>query len=657
MSLYRQLVILISALSLTTLAGTLWINFGSTRAFLEEQLISHAQDTATALGLTLSATAVESGAAARVAAVDAVFDRGYYRHITVSDASGTVLIERDLAVQIEGVPAWFIKNVQLRTPAASAFIMQGWRQAGLVSVSSHPGYAYRKLWQETRQTALWFVGIAIALLLGGGYTLHHVLAPLRQIERQARALVRREYIVQEHLPSSRELRSVVEAMNALIGHLREIFESQARVVEELRTVAYRDALTGLGNRRYFERQMTARLATSEEALDGVVVLVELDGLHGTNVRQGYAAGDALLTEIAESVQQVANDVSHGLACRLGGATFALLLPATAVTTAGTILDKLIQRIQARCEGAGFNVSCLRLGATAYHHGETLSSIYGRADTAMRGIGAETEQRWHILQAGEVELAGRRQWEQAVAEAIRAGSVQLMQQAVLRLPESDQVMHREILVRLRLPETEELVTAGAFMPAAESMGLIIEIDKLVTAKVCHLLADERAERCSYAINLSPVVLHDKDFQDWFMAQIRLLELPQRRRLFVELSEPRAVVSLPQLKRFAERLHAAGIALGLDHYGRSFSDLAHLHALKPAYVKLDSAYSRELEHDKDARFLVQALCSAVSVLGTEVIAEAVQDVRQRELLQELGIGGVQGFALQAPESLPDTGRAQV
>lgn len=641
MSLYRQLIMLIGVLSLATLAGTLWINFDSTRSFLEEQLSSHAQDTATALGLTLSSSGgVDSPAS--VAAVDAVFDRGYYRRIVVSDAAGKASIERELPLSIEGVPAWFVRSVELSTPTTSAIVMQGWRQAGQVSVSSHPGYAYRKLWQEARQTAYWFIGLAALLLLGGSLMLHRLLAPLRLIERQARALVRREYVLQETVPRPRELRSVVEAMNALIRQIRITFESQASVVEELRTAAYRDALTGLGNRRYFERQMSARLSAREEAHEGVLVLVEVDDLQGVNARQSYEAGDALVRRVSAQLEHAANSVAHGLACRLGGATFALVLPATASGRAEHVLQEIGAGLEAQ-SGTGEVNGTVHMGATTYGNGEALGELLSRADEALRGVGSEDACRWRLLPAPAAAARPRLEWEQQIDEALRAGSVRLLGQPVLQLPEAEVPLHLEVLVRLQLPGNDELITAGAFMHVAEALHHALRVDRLVLGAVLKKLVADKDGASRYAVNFSPAALQDSAFQNWCFEQMQALTLAQRRRLCIEFSEPRVVGLMPALRAFAARLHVAEVSLGLDHYGRSFSDLAHLHALKPAYVKLDSAYSHELEHDNDARFLVHALCSAVRVLGTEVIAEAVTERSQLALLNELGIGGAQGFAL--------------
>ncbi|NIP54561.1 MAG: GGDEF-domain containing protein, partial [Gammaproteobacteria bacterium] len=87
----------------------------STRSFLIGQLESHAQDTATSLGLSISQYNVEEDITVVETMVNAVFDRGYYRIVRYSDVQGNVLLERILDVTVENVPQWFIRLIPLKT--------------------------------------------------------------------------------------------------------------------------------------------------------------------------------------------------------------------------------------------------------------------------------------------------------------------------------------------------------------------------------------------------------------------------------------------------------------------------------------------------------------------------------------------------------------
>ncbi|PKN05834.1 MAG: GGDEF-domain containing protein, partial [Deltaproteobacteria bacterium HGW-Deltaproteobacteria-7] len=150
MTLYRQLVIFTVSLFIILFAGTWFAKLESTKSFLTNQLESHAQDTASSLGLAISQYPDDMVSIETM--INALFDRGYYETIRFVDPKGKILLERNLKVVIEGVPSWFIKLVPLKAPEANAYVMAGWRQAGTIYVKSHSGYAYNSLWQDIKHT-------------------------------------------------------------------------------------------------------------------------------------------------------------------------------------------------------------------------------------------------------------------------------------------------------------------------------------------------------------------------------------------------------------------------------------------------------------------------------------------------------------------------
>ena len=146
MTLYRQLIVIVSMLFIAGFIGSFSISSSNLRHFLDKQLASHAQDTATSLGLSLSPAVQNNDRAVMEAMIDAVFDRGYYQHIELTAVGGETLLERSNPVSIENVPGWFVRHMAIEPPEAEALVMAGWRQAAIVQVRSHPGHAYRELW-------------------------------------------------------------------------------------------------------------------------------------------------------------------------------------------------------------------------------------------------------------------------------------------------------------------------------------------------------------------------------------------------------------------------------------------------------------------------------------------------------------------------------
>ena len=187
MTLYRQIALSIILLLLLGFLGTMIVSTSNLRSFLVTQLESHAQDTATSLGLSLSPQMQAQDLPIMTSMVDAIFDRGDYSNISVVAINGEVLIERSKPVSPEQVPDWFINTIPLQTPRTEALVMSGWKQAATVAVTSHSGRAYNELWSNTVDTLKLFLASAAITLLLGLLAVRVLLRPLQRVEMQADA--------------------------------------------------------------------------------------------------------------------------------------------------------------------------------------------------------------------------------------------------------------------------------------------------------------------------------------------------------------------------------------------------------------------------------------------------------------------------------------
>ena len=245
MTLYRQITLSIILLLLAAFLGTVIISTQNLRTFLLTQLETHAQDTATSLGLSLSAPMQAHDMTTITSMVNAVFDRGYYRQLNITTLNSDTLLSRSSQTKNSKVPKWFTDTIDLEPPVAEALIMSGWQQAGKVQVSSHPGHAYGQLWSNTVDTFRWFLVLATIITIIGLIAVNILLRPLRLIESQADAICNATYPLQKKLPRTRELRRVVMAMNRMSGKISSIFAEQSALTERLRKQAYEDPVTGL----------------------------------------------------------------------------------------------------------------------------------------------------------------------------------------------------------------------------------------------------------------------------------------------------------------------------------------------------------------------------------------------------------------------------
>jgi diguanylate cyclase (GGDEF)-like protein len=651
MTLFRQLLIFTLILFFLLFSGTWIALIQGTRTFLAEQLASHAQDTATSFGLSITPHIGTEDYATIDTMMNAVFDRGYYKSIQVMDINGNVKVERHLNVAIEGVPEWFIKFVPLGSPSATSSLMAGWIQAGEVYVESNPGYAYKEFWNIARMMSIWFAIMGLMVAVVGGLGIRYLLKPLNRVEQQAEALSRRQYIIQDTIPRTRELRSVVLAMNQMTSKVRSIFEKQAAVAERLQNQAYRDELTGLGNRRYFEGQIKPRLERKDGNIKGALFLVQVHNLQTVNKEKGYQAGDALVKRTAELLDAATTQYGKTSLARLGGGDFGIFMPdVTPGVVEGVATDIIEGFSKIADENLALTENVGHVGSILYTKTATLGTLLTEADNMLRQAQDEGPNKWKggtLSDIDEKAPQGQEEWRATLDRVLEDEDLTLYAQTVVKTIDRDQTYHREIFSRV-IQEDGHVISAGVFMPLAQRLGVVAALDRVVI-KQAMKVTREQAGADHLAVNVSAVSLKDESFLEWIYA--RLQNVPETMpKLVFEFVEYSAVQNMDTMREFSTRVREVGHGIALDHFGSSFSNFGYLQSMRPDYVKIDRAFTNELgKEDSDSDFFISSLCSVAHSLDVEVIAEGVENAEQFELLKELDVDGVQGYFIDKPGPL--------
>ncbi|OHC26974.1 MAG: hypothetical protein A2Y50_11605, partial [Pseudomonadales bacterium RIFCSPLOWO2_12_59_9] len=424
MSLLKQLFLAICLFLLVAFTGSFIAGVESSREQLISQLRSHAQDAATALGLSMTPH-VDDPAMLELM-VSSVFDSGYFASIRVLRIpDGEVIVERsNTQASDQQVPEWFVKLVDLRAQGGDALIMRGWEQAARVEVMSHPQFALAKLWDSAIASLVWLLICGLVSAILGGWLLRTQLRPLDNMVHQAEAITRREFLTTPHIPRTPELKRVVLAMNQMVEKLKTLFAEEASRSEKLRAEAYQDSLTGLANRRLFEIHLADHLTENDQHAEGYLLLLRLNDLGGLNQRLGGQHTDALISAIGDYLKrlQLQHGNAHWLASRNRGGEFSLLAPGLAREDADLLASELCEGLEnLRQTGASDCTPVAHLGLAAFKQGETVASVFGRADQALAQAESNPSAPWARVDDFEtVPSQGLRDWRGWIDEALTQG---------------------------------------------------------------------------------------------------------------------------------------------------------------------------------------------------------------------------------------------
>ncbi|WP_437883336.1 EAL domain-containing protein [Pseudomonas sp. LRF_L74] len=639
MSLFKQLLIAICVLMLVNFSGSFLVSLESSRGQQVAQLRAHAQDAATALGLSLSPHVGDVATVELM--ISSIFDSGYFQSIRVIDLeSDKVLAERSGAPVSPIAPDWFARLVDLEPASGDAIVSDGWRQAARVEVVSHPLFAIGRLWQSALGMLLWLALSSVLCICLGVLLIKRQLRPLDYLVEQATAISRREFLSVPKMPRTPEFRRVVNAMNQMVEKLKALFAEEAARSEKLREEAYYDSLTGLFNRRYFDLQLQARLS-GENASSGYFLLIRVNDLAGLNQRFGGQHTDRILLAVAEQLKRF--DRQHLLARNRGG-EFAMLVFGIARDEAeqlATALDQALATLQQT--GLVEHLPVAHIGLTVFTPGNEVGLLYQALDQALAQALLQSDRNWafHEPSGAPLTVDERQTWHRLLDGALSEGRLQLYIQPVVDASQPQRVLHHKVLARL-LDEQGHLLPAGRFLPWVERFGWAARLDLSMLDSVLQRLATFPGQ---VALSLSGSTLRDS--QALAALYDKLRQFPEfGPRLVLELEENQ-LPGADDLQVLASRLKGLGFSMALQHFGGRFSMIGNLARLGLAYIKVDGSHIRAIDQENDKRLFIEAMQRAANSIDVPLIAERVETQGELEVLQALGIQGVKGQLFGSPE----------
>ncbi len=654
MGLTQQIVLLMFAVLVGVLTGTVGVNIHHARLYLNQQLGAHAQDTATAMAVSLSAHMDDragSDAAVAESLADAIAESGFYRLVRVENADGSIAAQREIPVRVEDVPAWFMRLVPLDTPVREAPLQAGWRQAGRVLVGSHPGYAYKRLWLDSHSALAWFLAMTLLAALMAALLIRYALKPLRSMEAQAASIGEGRFAVNQEMPRTPDLRHIARALNHLSGKVESMLSAKVEVIKKLEQEASRDAVTGLLNRAHFDSRLGLTLRGGQGGARSALFIVRLTGLFEYNARHGYDAGNELLASVAKSLSAVAERFDAGLVGRLGGAELGLFLPAVEEEHIYEIAPELLRGLQRPAAGglgSPIQSAHLGVGVEQVPSGAGGGSLLARADMALRGAESRGAFAWSASIAHPVlpeAVMGSGAWRDVLRGALHARSLHLFSQAVVSC--SDRiVMHREVSGSVEGPG-RRLIPGEVYLPLAQRLRLAPPLDRLLIE--LSMACQDSDARPSLAFRLANATLHDMDIRAWVVKVLR--EQPDwADRVSLEFGESAAAAAPHLVSEWVERLRPYGVRFGLYGVGREARLLDVIKTLPLDYLKLDPMFSVELERLWPEHAYASSVVELAHDLDRMVIATGVDTVTRMERVIELGFDAMQGEIVAPAVPLP-------
>lgn len=435
------------------------------------------------------------------------------------------------------------------------------------------------------------------------------------------------------------------------GTARDITE-QKRFEQELTYQAQHDKLTGLYNRNYFQgelERMISRIARS--AAECALLYLDLDQFKYVNDTLGHAAGDRLLKECTEMLRK---NVREGdLLARFGGDEFTILLynidHSHALPVAQNI-RAMFEHYRFMDSGKTFNVTC-SIGLTMLDS-ETRSAdeALARADLACnisKSQGRNCVHEYSEDDNAQGAMAEDMGWAERVRDAVDNDRFQVLYQPIVSL-QSREILAYEVLLRLPMDDGQ-IIKPGGFIPAAERLGLMHNVDRWIVRKSMAYLAELHSNniQAQFAINLSGRALDDPELYTQIKEMLEDSGLNPAALTF-EITEDVAIANLQAARRFINQIKDLGCRMTLDDFGSGFCSFTYLKHLPVDMLKIDGSFIQGLTHAEVDQAMVQSMNQVAHALGKTTIAESVENKETWQALQKYGVDYAQGHYLGRPRS---------
>lgn len=424
--------------------------------------------------------------------------------------------------------------------------------------------------------------------------------------------------------------------------------------DELRYNTMHDSLTGLMNRREFEKVINKAVKNfKSKGIPYTLFYLDLDFFTLINDTAGHTAGDFLLQEVAAVLQKRLRKTD--VLARLAGDEFGVLLLNSSLATGKKIGQELIDEVNAI--RFHWNDKIYRVGMSV---GMVLSSDLERnasqllsdADIACYAAKTEGRNQIFVFESGKTQFGYNRDMLMIrnIQEAIEHDRmVFFIQKIVATDPDKSQIPYFEILIRL-VGEDNKIIEASNFIAIAERFNLMLNVDRWVLSQLLEHYDKSLSKLDStlFSINLSANSLNDLNFLPFLLDLIKKSALPPERLCF-EITETAAMNHISKTIEIVNKLQELGCKIALDDFGVGLSSFSYVKNFSVNFIKIDGSFVKNVVSTSVDRTIVQTINEMAHRLNMKTVAEYVESPEILSVITEIGVDYAQGYAIGEPMPL--------
>lgn len=638
MTLFKQIAMMLSIFLIIILTTVLILNFKSANESVQDRLYEDAKNTASSLSLSLGTANGDISMMSTM--INANFDSGNYLYISLVDVDDAMLYERKAESEFSDVPDWFLNNIKIEAPVARANVSAGWSQVGILSVQSDVVYAYKQLYSILINLLIYFSIIA-TIALGILYIiLAAILKPLKEVQKQAEAVGRNEFILQGNIPNTKEFRDVVLGMNNMVTKVKTMFDKGNAELKRQKELEYIDQSTKLRNRKYLIDKLPEYLKIDANSKGGINIMIAVSGVIEANEKIGFKNVDKLFLNMADIFKENAKDYKDSIVTRMNGTEFSIFLPDCTDEDGLKIAQNIHDIVNKNILEAGLDtdVTHISIGLYEYQYTQSIAQLLSLSDNALTQA-KFNDSHIHLDKAeSATEVMGKDAWRAIINEALETNSFRFVSWTAVDT-KAKKIAHKAL--SLNLKSGDKTYYYGQFMAPANQAGLSSKIYQNVI-NMMFKTPDIELKDSTCSLRLSFEYLDAKETYEELSELFKLYADKLPFKLIVEIPDKMVSKNSLQIKEYKTLFEKYGIDMGVYEFIGESSDYQYLQDLRPIYIKGEPNYF--ISQNDQA---LSALRLITDTVGISLIATGVMDLETLEKLKEKDIFIIQGKATELIE----------
>jgi len=437
--------------------------------------------------------------------------------------------------------------------------------------------------------------------------------------------------------------------NVIINYLaiHEDISKQMQSIEKAQYLESFDRVTGLFNRSCFTTTLTQKMSSSQSLS---LQLIQLSDYKMINDVYGVNFTDSYIRAVIQLIQKICQSYSEPLIMgRVSEATLGVVFNIENIDTLTDMIPSMIHQVSTYGFSKNSVNSSLAIGIVRQQTRDNSSEdLLRKAFTALKVAKKRGRNTWHLFQESDLKdnsVSSLFKQRELILPALKENRFEPWFQPILNLKDNE-IHHYEALARMR-DIKGNIVLPGAFIPAAEQLGLICDIDKIIAKKTInyqqklHCLGNE----LSFSMNISGINLGDEQLLAFLQDTIKSSACDPRNIIF-EITETAAINDLKAATHFIKVLKNMGCKFSLDDFGVGFTSFIYLRELNVDFIKIDGMFIRNLCEDREDQSIVKAIAMIAKEMNIQTIAEFVENKKILLMLKQFDIDYAQGYLIGKP-----------